>query len=142
MFGKDTTQVAMKDDMFSILQDENTGVNWWMVIAVVELLVIVALLFQQGKAKRKETWKNNNEYLDFDNAKSQNVDMSNLMNSISSSRDTYKALIKKCHPDRFQDEVIKAKAEELSQEISANKRNYAKLMELKEVAIKELNVKF
>ena len=54
-----------------------------------------------------------------------NVDLSenikNIKNSISKSKVLYKSLIKKIHPDKFQEEEIKEKATLLSQRITKSK---------------------
>lgn len=54
----------------------------------------------------------------------------NIANSISKSRQLYKELIIKIHPDRFLDDR-KIKATELSARITKAKRNYNDLLELK-----------
>jgi hypothetical protein len=54
----------------------------------------------------------------------------NIANSISKSRELYKELIVKIHPDRFFDER-KIIATELSAKITKAKRNYAELNILK-----------
>lgn len=62
----------------------------------------------------------------------------NIANSISKSRELYKELIVKVHPDRFQDErrVI---ATELSAKITKAKRNYDELTFLKTEVEKFMN---
>lgn len=55
---------------------------------------------------------------------------SNIANSIAKSRELYKELIVKIHPDRVTDEY-KEKATELSSKITKSKRNYQELIELK-----------
>lgn len=55
----------------------------------------------------------------------------NITKSITKSRDLYKLLITKVHPDRFIDEK-KTIATELSSRITENKKDYAELLKLKE----------
>ncbi|MBS0645480.1 MAG: hypothetical protein JSR97_02660 [Verrucomicrobia bacterium] len=54
----------------------------------------------------------------------------NIANSISKSRELYKELIVKVHPDKFQDER-RIVATELSARITKAKRNYNELISLK-----------
>jgi hypothetical protein len=54
----------------------------------------------------------------------------NIANSISKSRELYKELIVKIHPDRFQDER-RIVATELSAKITTARRNYDELTFLK-----------
>ena len=68
--------------------------------------------------------------------------MNNLMDSIHNSRNLYKELSKKCHPDRFINDPKQKIAEEIFQEISENERNFEKLSLLKLRAINELNINF
>ena len=76
----------------------------------------------------------------FQNSKETEIDMDSLMDSIHKSRDLYKKLSSKCHPDRFTDKEFSEKAEIIFQEITRNKRNYKKLLELKEIAQSQLNI--
>lgn len=54
----------------------------------------------------------------------------NMVFSISKSKELYKSLITKVHPDRFTDDR-KLKAEELSARITKSKKNYDELVKLK-----------
>jgi hypothetical protein len=113
----------------------------WFWIAITELLIILFLFY---KIKSK---KNNSQLSDFEknnikNSKKKEIDMDNLMNSIHNSRTLYKELTKKCHPDRFINNPMQQKSEEIFQEITKNERNYEKLNSLKLRAENELNIKF
>ena len=99
----------------------------WFWIAIIELILIISLL----KKQKQKTKGDVNE----------STDMDNLMNSIYGSRDLYKELAKKCHPDRFINMPNQKLAEEIFQEITENERNYEKLMSLKNRAIIELKIK-
>lgn len=138
---KDTIQTSLQNGMSELATRDSKSFNWWLIIAILELLVILFLLFRLKKY-RSENFLQNDGLDELRKAKSQDIDMTNLMNSINSSRDLYKELSRKCHPDRFQDETLKNKAENIFQDISKNKRNYNKLLELKEIAIKELKINF
>ena len=71
-------------------------------------------------------------------AKSGDVDMGNLFDSINGSRDLYKKLSRKCHPDRFVGSDKQSIAEKLMQEVTKNKRNFNKLTELEKQIQNEL----
>ena len=64
------------------------------------------------------------------------------MNSITHSKELYKELSKKCHPDRFVNTHLQEVADKLFQEITANQRNHKRLTELKKQAQNELNINF
>jgi hypothetical protein len=136
--------------LLEILQDsvvvgsesgESISINWWMWIAFGELLLIIRLLYGKRNSRRRAFSSDDLQSNILDRAKANDIDMNGVMASITSSRELYKLLSGKCHPDRFLDATIKKKAEEIFQEISSNKRNYSKLLELKEIAQSELNIK-
>ncbi len=138
---KDSIQTANEQIILDTQLQNSDDFNWWLIVALAELVLILILLIKVKKSK-KERLLEDDGFDKLRKAKSQDIDMTNLMNSINSSRDLYKELSRKCHPDRFQDELIKNKADKIFQEISKNKRNYAKLVELKLVAKEQLNLKF
>ena len=145
---KDST-TTMYDTISAIAENGNEQViinhiettNWWFIIAMVQFAVILFLLLRLAKI-RKEKLLVEQGFDPLMKAKSKDIDMDNLINSISSSKTLYTELSRKCHPDRFLDTQQKKVADELFQEISENKRNHAKLSELKERAIKDLNINF
>lgn len=114
--------------------------NWWLIVAIIQFIVIAFLFYKNRKLKLALV--DPDKFNELRTAKTSDVDMTDLMNNINTSRDEYKDLSKKCHPDRFLDEEKKQKADELFQEISRHKRNSAKLKELKIRAEKELDIKF
>ena len=116
-----------------------TSSNYWMWVALAELGVIAFLSYKLLK-KGKTTFDNSGIDV-LSEAKSSNVDMDNLMNSINKARTLYKQLSIKCHPDRFPTDEQKQKAADLIfQEITRNQRNYNKLLELKDRAQEQLNI--
>ena len=117
------------------------GFNWWMLIAIMESVLILILLAKLRKPKVDKIPRSE-KFDALKKAKSQDIDMGDLMNNINSSRSLYKELSRKCHPDRFQDESSREKAEQLFKEITENKRNHAKLTELKKQSINTLKIKF
>ena len=130
--------VAQTDTNKLIKVTTSSNVSIWFWVSLVELLLIIYLFF---KLKRKRS------VLDFSdltkaNLKTDSVNMTDLMDNINKSKDLYKVLSRKCHPDKFIDSNYHSIADDIFQEITINKRNFKKLDELKERAIKELNVKF
>lgn len=137
---KDTIQNNSEQIIKTIDNKSIESFNWWFVIAIIEICIILFLLYKLSKGKKNALL--NDKFSELKNAKSSDIDMSDLMNNINSSRDLYKQLSKKCHPDRFLDEILKAKADKIFQEISRHKRNHKRLTELQKQAEKELNIKF
>ncbi len=111
----------------------------WIVIAIIEFLVILFLLLKKKKTNLDYSDVNQSE---IKKMKNQDIDMDNLMNSINHSKELYKELSKKCHPDRFVNTPLQEVADKLFQEITANQRNHKRLTELKEQAKTELNINF
>lgn len=124
----------------SLVRSENLFYSIWFWIALIEFFVVIFLI-RKLLTKKK---------LDFDfsalpkdklkNAKSTSIDMNDLMNNINGSKDLYKNLSRACHPDNFLNTETYKKAEEIFQEITLNKRNYKRLVELKNEAIRVLQI--
>jgi hypothetical protein len=124
----------------SLGRSENLLYSIWFWIAIIEFFVVLFLITKLLTKKK----------LDFDfyglqkdklkNAKSTSIDMNDLMNNINGSKDLYKNLSRACHPDKFLNTDMYKKAEEIFQEITLNKRNYKRLVELKNEAIRELQI--
>jgi len=133
-----TTTIPQKAENIANNIDNSTSV--WLWIALVELAIIIFLVFKLRKKKSD---------LDFADlskdkirsAKSTNIDMNNLMNSINGSKVLYKELSRLCHPDRFINSDKQEMAENIFKEISKYRRDFKKLSELKERAITELEIK-
>lgn len=111
----------------------------WFWFSIIEFIVIIFLLIKVSKKKTELTFSDlpNDKHK---NAKSTAIDMDNLINSINGSRELYKELSKACHPDKFLNSDKRKIAEDIFQEISKDKRNYEKLLALKERAKNELNI--
>ncbi len=75
-------------------------------------------------------------------ASSDHLDFENVFNSMGLAGNLYDQIKRKVHPDREMLESKKVIATELAQLISENKRDYNKLVELKNRAIEELNIEF
>ena len=118
--------------------DNLHSTNWWMWLAIAEFIIVLYILLK-GKIERKETYiqKFKNDSL------KQEIDFKNIINSSFNSIELYNELKVKCHPDRFvTDAVSNAIAENIFQEITKNKTNVKRLIELKEEAKQKLNIKF
>ncbi|WP_179348757.1 molecular chaperone DnaJ [Winogradskyella pacifica] len=132
------------DSISKVVEVANTNqeyaINLWLYVAIIEFLIIGFLVYKMTKKKTD---------LDFSNiskdklksAKSSQVDMGNVMNSINGSKELYKQLSKRCHPDRFINSEKQELAETIFQDITKHKRNFQKLSELKERAKEELKIK-
>lgn len=123
--------------MISLLQQDSLAItslatvakkpytfNIWLCIAVIEAILIIALLFviyYRKSAFHKRKYEILAEQPDF----------GNLFNSAFNANSLYKELLKKCHPDRFAPDTKKmAIAEELCLRITKNRNNIKALQEL------------
>lgn len=113
--------------------------NLWVWIAIFEFVVIIALLYRWRIRSQKLNLKHNMK----EKSLKEDVDFRNIITSSFHTQPLYNELKVKCHPDRFPNDEIKKKiANALFQEISKNKTNYKKLVELKERAKQELYINF
>lgn len=117
----------------------NLNTRIWILVAIIEFVVILFLLLKKKKTNLDYSDVNQSE---IKKMKNQDIDMDNLMNSITHSKELYKELSKKCHPDRFVNTHLQEVADKLFQEITANQRNHKRLTELKKQAQNELNINF
>lgn len=133
---QDSIKVASQ--AISKVTEANDNTNWWMWLAIVELGIIGYLILKE-KLKSKVTAK---QQFKSESLK-QDIDFNNIINSSFNSIKLYDELKVKCHPDRFPtDREKNIIAENLFQEISKNKTNVKRLLELKEEAIQKLNINF
>lgn len=113
----------------------------WLWVAIIELIIILVLLSLVFNKRRTLKFSELNKN-DLKKSKESDINMDNLMSNINNSKELYNELSKKCHPDRFINSTKQKIAEEIFQEITLYKRNYEKLLILKERAINELNLSF
>lgn len=114
---------------------EAAGINWWMLIAVVEFILIIALLFlrKDKNSDKKTIYK--------EEALKGTVDFKNIVDSSFNATKLYGEMIRKCHPDRFIGDERKVEvANRLSAEISDNKNNIKRLEELRIEAREKLEI--
>jgi hypothetical protein len=110
-----------------------SGVSIWFWIALIELIIILYFILQ--KRKKVEL----SDPIDkIKGAKKNKVDMDDLMMSITNSRELYKKLSKKYHPDRFINTRDFEVAQEIFKDISMHKRNYTELKKIEIIAIEKL----
>ena len=123
-------------DSIAINGQMSQATSVWLWVAVIELLVILYLinqLMRRDRKKRKEVK---------DKLKSGHIDFENTINSAFNSKPLYDKLKVLCHPDRFASTPLEREANAIFQEIQVNRYNYSKLMDLKDQAIKTLNINF
>lgn len=133
----DTIQIATEST--SNYTDPTNAIWFW--ISLLELVIIFFITYKLIKKKKNLDFSE----LDKDkikNVKKTSIDMDNLMDSINNSKALYKQLSRVCHPDRFIGTDKISIAEDIFQELSKNRRDYKKLLLVKERAIKELKITF
>jgi len=133
---QDSIKVASK--AISKVAETDESINWWMWLAIAELSIII-FLFVKEKLKQNvfEKQRFKSESL------RQDIDFNNIINSSFNSIKLYDELKVKCHPDRFSmDKGKNLIAENIFQEITMNKTNVRRLLELKEEAIQKLDINF
>jgi len=139
-----TILLQIATDSLGVSSTGNTAIlhsSIWIWLTIIEFLIILYLIFRLKRVNKNLAFKDVAKK-DIKNSQKMDIDMDNLMNSINSSRDLYKELSKKCHPDRFVNSDKQDLAEKIFQEISRNKRDFEKLNKLKLRAEKELNINF
>lgn len=125
----------MADTLAMSTQQESGGINVWMIVAFVELLIIILLLLVRGKQDSAELEAKKRVL------KEGNIDMHNIVTSAFNAEPIYKELIIKCHPDRFApDEAKMAIADELSKRITKSKHDLKMLAVIRQEAEEKLNI--
>jgi hypothetical protein len=111
----------------------------WLWIAIIEFIVIIFLFYQFRSRSKTSNLRNSMK----EKSLKEEIDFGNIIQSSFHTQPLYDELKVKCHPDRFPNDEIKNKvADALFQEITKNKTNYKKLVQLKERAKQELNITF
>lgn len=106
----------------------------WQLIASAEFMVILALFI---KIKRGIF---PNEMSQIKRYKKTDLDMANVMQDLHLSRQLYKTLSRKYHPDKFIGTMKVELAEELFKLIQQNKSNYNGLLAIEKRAELELKI--
>lgn len=113
------------------------SMNWWMIIAILEMAVIVVLIFS-----RWYNTKNHARIIAKKEVMSEGeIDFQNAINSAFHAQELYKWLIVRCHPDRFAPNAeLMNTANELCTRITKNKNNLKQLELLKIEAVQKLKI--
>lgn len=129
----DTIQIAA-DSVMQASQQE-TYIDWWMVVAIAEFVLIICVLFaHRNKASKKRDIKRLVR-------KEGDINFANVIASSFGAEALYKELIRKCHPDRFAPDANKvAIANDITERLGKYKHDLNKLKELKQEAIHKLNI--
>lgn len=124
-----------------VVPSEKTSVEIYilLIVGILEFLIILYLIFKKNK---KVLELSDTEKEEIGVSKEIKIDMEDLLNNIHKSKALYKELIVKCHPDKFINDPRQKIADEISQEITKNEKNFKNLNSLKDRAIKELNINF
>lgn len=129
----DTVQIAT-DSLMQVSQQDATF-NWWMLIAIIEFIVLLAVLFKGKKRSDKQRAIKRQVKQEGD------IDWNNTITSSFGAEVLYKELIRKCHPDRFAPNAEKmAIANDISERLGKYKYNLNELNKLKEEAINKLSI--
>ena len=132
----DTLQQTIADTTAIVAeQATQNGINVWLIIALAEFAVIVALLIRRNHGDNRKSNLKRKVLAEGD------VDFENTVNSMFNSEPLYRELIVKCHPDRFApDEAKMTIANELSMQITKNRQNIKRLKALCQEAKTKLNI--
>lgn len=132
----DTLQ-TMTDNLVLNNTTQTSSINWWMIVSIVELFLIVLLLVHSKERKKDAKTEAKKKVLS-----EGNIDFGNTIMSTFHSKELYKQLIEMCHPDRFAPDAQKMKqANDISSRITENKNNFKQLVSLKEEAESCLGIK-
>lgn len=101
--------------------------------AIISTIVILRFRLKTKKTKNHQV---------LNEMKNQDVNLHEVMLDINNSKELYKLLSRRCHPNKFINSEYHKEIEDLYKEISNNKRNYSKLLELKELASMRFNINF
>jgi len=129
--------IQIMADSISQLASETHSFNWWMLIAILEFVLILFLLFfKRGTTRTQRSSIKRQVMAEGD------INNENLINSMFNAEAMYMTLIRACHPDRFaSDEEKVAIANDITERLGMHRHDMNKLNELKEEAIEKLNIK-
>ena len=125
----------MATDSLNQLSQQGNSLNWWMILAIFEFVIIVVLLLPKGKADEKKRSIKRQVREEGD------INFGNVIASSFGAKALYDELIRKCHPDKFApDEEKVAIANDITERLGKYKHDLNKLNELKEEAINKLDI--
>ena len=133
----DTIQTTI-DSLAATAQSATQGTNWWMIVAVAELLVIVILLFMRHPQGKEDTARAN---LKKQVLAEGEVDFGNILRSARQAEPLRNELLRKCHPDRFApDQARMSTANDITMRINKSKHDIKALEALRDEAREKLNI--
>lgn len=106
----------------------------WIIAAIISLIVVVmvvGLLYVKSKKKRQMKKKVLKE--------TANYDFSSITHDWEKNKQLYDILKRKCHPDKFGDDLNK-EATRIFQQVVKNKYKYQELLFIKQEAIEKLGI--
>ena len=129
----------MKDSITTVKeitqQETFSGNNIIWIIAAIIVSISVVLLVIRLYAKRKKKIQLKKEVL----KETANSDFSDVTHNWEKSKQLYEILKKKCHPDKFSEDLNK-EATRIFQLIEENKYNYKRLLSIRKEAIEKLGI--
>lgn len=134
----DTISACLTDSVAAAPLASSATVDWWMWAAVAEAVIIVLLLFILLSRSKPDSSKRRfrEEAIDGE------IDFDNIIDSSFNAAALYDRLKVRCHPDRFAPDEEKCRAAEtLFQEMTKNKTDIKRLLELKDETERTLNIK-
>ncbi len=133
-----TSQIFIIKTLSTPHINTNSEIVYWKLGVLIEFLIILFLIFKNylnRKISARREFKNESI--------NQDVDFDNIFNSSFNSKGLYDELKVKYHPDRFAgDEEKQEIADAIFKEITKNKNNAKRLIELKNEAANSLNLTF
>ena len=112
--------------------------KWIVVILFVAGLIAIYFYSRRCKHKNRKQDKFSERKKEIIDSK---VDFKNIFQSSFEATSLYNKLKIKYHPDRFLDPKAKEIATQIYQEITSNKHDYNKLLEIRAIAEKELQTR-
>ena len=117
---------------------DGTTINstiWISTIIIGIVTIFLTIIFFVKKNSKREQFKKKiiNE--------TSNLDFKNITHDWEKSKQLYDILKKKCHPDKFDDD-LKEEATRLFQKIGKSKYNYQDLVRIKKEVTEKLGIKF
>lgn len=113
----------------------------WIIIILLTLVILILFTYLYFRNKKHGTRNLSRQEKRRSEIINSEVDFQNIMRSSFEATALYNKLKVKYHPDRFLDQREKEIATNIYQEITANKHDYNKLLDIKEIAEKELQSK-
>ena len=113
----------------AVSQGDTMSNALWLYVAIIGIMaIILSIIYLMRRNNKKRRLKN--KVMD----ETANIDFKNITHGWEKSKQLYDILKKKCHPDKFSDD-LKEEATRIFQLIGKNKYNYQELLKIKDEAI-------